>query len=109
MKYLFCPALIFAVIALGGCAHPPMMLGQPRAELVSEDVVVYFIDRPQCNFETVAYLQVDGGYFSLNSLLERMRQQAAEIGASGLYVLHTQRSELKDYRGSAKAIRCLSA
>ena len=61
----------------------------------------------QLTIETIAWMQAEGGYISLNSMLEKMRDQAAELGASGLYVLQTQRSEMKEFGGSAKAIRCL--
>ncbi len=51
---------------------------------------------------------MQGGYLSLQSMVAKMRQQAAEVGASGVYVLETQQSSMKDFRGSAKAIRCLA-
>jgi hypothetical protein len=37
-----------------------------------------------------------------------MQKQAAMVGANGLYVLHTQQLDVKEYLGTAKAIRCLS-
>lgn len=100
--------LIIGLVVLGGCVQPPLIVGQQRAPIAPEDVVVYYIDRPACNFETVAWVQVEGGYISLNSMLTKMRAEAADLGASGLYVLQTQRSEIKEFSGSAKAIRCLT-
>ncbi len=100
---------IALLLLLGSaCAAPALVVGPPRAPLASEDVVVYFVDRPRCNFETLAHLRVQGGYLSLQSMVAKMRQQAAEVGASGVYVLETQQSSMKDFRGSAKAIRCLA-
>ena len=93
---------------IAACATPPLVVGPPRAPLADDDVVVYFIDRPRCNFETLAHLRVEGGYLSLQSMVDKMRAQAADLGASGVYVLETQQSSMKDFRGSAKAIRCLA-
>jgi hypothetical protein len=42
-------------------------------------------------------------------MVEGMRQHAARVGASGLYVLQTQQLEIKEYLGTARAIRCLPA
>ena len=92
-----------------GCAAPPLVVGPPRAPLASDDVVVYFVDRPRCHFETLAHLRVEGGYLSLQSMVDKLRRQAAALGASGVYVLETQQSSMKDFRGSAKAIRCLAS
>ena len=108
MYYLSRLSLLIVIAVLLGCIQPPLMLSQPRDALAVEDVMMYYMERPLCNYETMAYLQAEGGYLSLESMFKNMRKQAARIGASGVYVLHTQRSELKDYRGSAKAIRCLS-
>lgn len=100
---------IAILLLLGsGCADPALVISQPRAPLASEDVVVYFIDRPGCNFETIAHIRVQGGFLSLQSMVDKMRRQAAELGASGVYVIETQQSSMKDFRGSAKAIRCLA-
>jgi len=91
-----------------GCAAPPLVIGKPSASVSKEEVVVYYIDRPRCNFETLAHIRVTGGYFTLDSMLGKMQKQAARVGATGLYVLHTQQLDVKEYLGTAKAIRCLS-
>ena len=108
MKYLRFLILIFGVM-LAGCAQPPLLLSPPGPPLASEEVTIYYPDRPRCDFVTIAHIQVEGGYFSLETMFRKMRQQAAEVGADGLYVLHTQRMAIKEYLGTAKAIRCLSA
>ena len=92
-----------------GCAETPLVIGRPAPSINKEEVVIYYLERPGCSFETVAYLRVTGGYFSLGSMIEKMQEQAAMIGADGLYVLHTQQLEIKEYLGTAKAIRCLPA
>ncbi len=102
-------SITLLMLLLGSaCAERALVVGQPRAALASEDVIVYFIDRPRCDFETLAHIRVTGGYLSLQSMVDKMRRQAAEVGASGVYVLETQQSSMKDFRGSAKAIRCLT-
>ncbi len=101
----FCIAALTSLL-ISACAEPVLITGQARSSVDAKDVVIYYIERPRCNFETVAYIQVSGGYFSLQKMLANMRQQAAEVGASGLYVLHTQQLDVKEYLGVAKAIRC---
>ncbi len=95
-------------LALAACAEPSLVIGTPGPALASEEVVVYYIDRPRCNFETIAHLRAIGGYLSVQSMLAGMRKRAAKLGASGVYVYETQQSSMKDFRGSAKAIRCLT-
>ena len=99
---------VLLTLTLAACAEPALVVGAPGPRLASEEVVVYYIDRPRCNFETVAHLRVTGGYLSLQSMLDEMRRQAAAVGAGGIFVLETQQSSMKDFRGSAKAIRCLA-
>ena len=101
-------AILLLMLVGYGCADPALVIGPPRTAIASEDVAVYFIDRPRCDFETLAHIRVQGGYLSLQSMVDKMRKQAAGVGASGGYVLETQQSSMKDFRGSAKAIRCLA-
>ncbi len=106
MKKIRKSILAVLMSSLVGCAQLPLIVGQPRAEIASEDVIIYYSERPRCNFETIAHIRVTGGYLSLESMLGKMRQQAAEVGASGLYVLQTQQLDVKEFLGTAKAIRC---
>ena len=101
--------LLLSCQLLSGCVEPALVVGQPGTSLSSEAVRIFYIDRPSCNFETIAHIRVTGGYFSLNSMLSNMRQDAAEVGANGLYVLQTQQLHNKEFLGTAKAIRCLPA
>ena len=106
MKKSLLLSLALSSYALSGCINSTLV-GQPGTSIASEDVVLYYIDRPACNFATVAHIQVTGGYYSLGSMLDSMRQQAAMVGADGLYVLQTQQLDIKEFLGTAKAIRCL--
>ena len=109
MKLYSAVKMLLGASLLSGCLQPALVVGPKRAPLASEDVVIYYIERPRCSFETIAHIRAEGGFYSLEGMMTSMRRQAAEIGASGLYVLQMQRSDLKGYRGSAKAIRCLPA
>jgi len=108
MKNYLTPVLLLSSLLSLGCAEPPLVIGQPAASTSKDNVVIYYIDRPRCNFETLAHIRVTGGYFTLESMLGKMQKQAAMVGANGLYVLHTQQLDVKEYLGTAKAIRCLS-
>ena len=87
MKNSLIMAILLSSCSLLACVESNLVVGQPGASIKSEDVVVYFIDRPPCNFETIAHISMNGGYFSLESMVRGMRQQAASVGATGLYVL----------------------
>ncbi len=100
-------AILLSSYSLFACVESNLVVGQPGASIRSEEVIVYFIDRPPCNFETIAHISMNGGYYSLESMVRGMRQQAASVGATGLYVLQTQQLAIKEYLGTAKAIRCL--
>ena len=107
MKNSLILAVLLSSYSLSACVESNLVVGQPGPSIKNEDVVVYFIDRPRCNFETIAHISMNGGYYSLDSLVWGMRQQAASVGATGLYVLQTQKLALMEYLGTAKAIRCL--
>jgi len=108
MKNYLIPVLLLSSLLSLGCAEPPLVIGKPFASIGKDEVIIYYIDRPSCKFETLAYIRVTGGYFTLESMLGKMQKQAAMVGANGLYVLHTQQLDVKEYLGTAKAIRCLS-
>ena len=109
MKYSIPAKIVLLLCLLAGCSVPATIVGQPGEKTRPESVRIYYTQRPQCEFETIALVQVEGSYYSLQSMFDQMRSQAAEVGANGLYVLHTQRLETKEYLGTAKAIRCLPA
>jgi len=109
MKNRLIFTMLFIGAVLGGCAESTLLVGQPGAAIAGEDVVLYYIERPRCNFETVAHIRVSGGYFTLESMFRNMRREAAQLGAGGLYVLETRMLNTREYLGTAKAIRCLSA
>jgi hypothetical protein len=100
--------LILSTCTLYGCINTTV-IGKPEVGITAEEVAIYYIDRPRCDFETIAHIRVSGGFFTLDSMLKSMRRQAAKVGANGLYVLQTQQLDLKEYLGTAKAIRCLAA
>ena len=99
---------LLACLMLVACAQPPLITGRPGAAVDSSEVAIYYAQRPVCRFETVAELSASG-YFSLQSMFSSMRRDAAVLGADAVYVVHTQQTEMKEFLGSAKAIRCLSA
>ncbi len=101
--------LTTSLILLIACAETPLVVGQPGPALAGEEVSIYFAKRPRCDFETIAHLRITGGYFTMESMVKKMRSEAAELGANGLYVLETRQLENREYLATAKAIRCLSA
>ena len=102
--HVYC--LMIALI-LAGCAQPALVTGRTAAALNPDSVEIYYARQPACRFEIVAELSASG-YVSLASMFARMRRDAAALGANALYVVHTQQTEMKEFLGSARAIRCLA-
>ena len=107
MKISPVTSLLLSSLLLSACAEPSLVVGQPGPALSSAEVSIYYIDRPRCDFETVAYIRARGLYFSLQTMFRDMRLKAAQLGADGLYVLQTQQLDTREFLGTAKAIRCL--
>lgn len=95
------------LLLLTGCAQPPLVTGRPSAALSPDSVEIFYARRPVCRYEVVAELSASG-YVSLASMFARMRRDAATLGANALYVVHTQQTAMKEFLGSARAIRCLA-
>lgn len=90
-----------------GCSSEPFVVGKAGPPRSVESVKIYYIDRPDCQFETIAHLVMETPYFSLQGVINAMRQQAAELGAEGLYVEQTQRLPGRDYVATGRAVRCV--
>ncbi len=100
--------LLLSSLLLAACMQPPLIVGTSGAAVDPEQVAVFYARRPACRFETVAELSASG-YFSLRSMFDNLRRDAAALGADAIYVVHTQQTEMKEFLGAAKAIRCLTA
>ncbi len=102
------PIVIFlcVLLLLSGCASQPFIVGSPGEAVQTDSVVVYYAQRPVCEFETIAYLKMENPHLSLQSLVLGMRLEAAKLGADALYVEHTRRLPGRNYVGTGRAIRC---
>ncbi len=99
--------LVTILIFINACAHPVLVVGKTSESIEPDSVQLFYTQRPGCEFETVGYLRIEGGSYSLSSLFKRMQNQAAELGANGVYVIETRRLDILEYIGTARAIRCL--
>ena len=108
LKLLNCKNLIFLglIYAATGCSGTSTRLNYLHESVDVDDVGIFYTQRPTCNYEVIAYLQSSGGYYSLEGLFNNLRKEAAVVGASALYVTHTQRLDIGEYYGSAQAIKC---
>ncbi len=88
---------------------PPMILTGVKTKSIHPDKVrLYFARRPQCSYDTVGYLRINGGYYSRSSLFRAMQRQAAKVGADGVYVQDIRQLDILEFVGTATAIRCSS-
>jgi hypothetical protein len=82
--------LICAVALLASCAASgPVITGTQRAPLTPAEVVIYSAQPPE--FEQIAVLSASsksvfttGGQKSIDKVVERLKEQAAKLGANGL-------------------------
>ncbi len=93
------PALLaLAIAGLAACASAPkpLVTGQARAAIDPAEVSMYY-GPPDVPYEEIAILEVSSGSFTYGennkrqAVLERLRQQAASVGANG--VIFRQSSE----------------
>ncbi|MDO5506370.1 MAG: hypothetical protein Q4F49_08825 [Pseudoxanthomonas suwonensis] len=87
--------LLLAVLLLAACATSrPLVTGTQRAPIDPALVQVYYT-APQVPYEEVARLEVNSGAFSFgdqaktNAIIDRLRRQAASLGANGVILLGT--------------------
>jgi len=81
--------LLFLTL-LGACAAPgPVLIGQPRPAISPDQVKVYWT--PPAAFEPIAELNASshsmftpGGPQQMNKVIDRLKQQAAQLGANGI-------------------------
>ena len=99
--------LVVLSLLTGACSHPVLIVGKTTESIELDKVELFYAEKPGCEFETVGYLRIEGGSYSLASLFRRMQKQAAGIGADGVYVIETRRLGIFEYIGTARAIRCL--
>ncbi len=101
--------VIIASISLIVACAPPMVLTGVKTESIHPDKVrLYFTQRPECDYDKVGYLRINGGYYSQSSLFRAMQRQAAMVGADGVYVQETHQLDILEFVGTATAIRCSS-
>lgn len=87
-------ALLAIALLLAACASRPLVTGTARAPIDPAQVRVYY-SAPPAGYEEIARLEVNSGAFTFgdqnktNAVIERLRRQAAGLGANGVLLLGT--------------------
>ncbi|HEX2792000.1 MAG TPA: hypothetical protein VHN17_16345 [Steroidobacteraceae bacterium] len=89
MKFT-CLLVVAVCVSISGCAPTaPKLTGPPRAPIPVEQVMIY--DLPPANAQDVALLHASshsvfspGGPGATDKVVQRLKVQAAELGANGL-------------------------
>lgn len=100
-------AFAIAVLALAAaaCASSHLLTGQPRPPIDPSQVRVYF-SAPPGGYEEIARLQTGSGAFTygeqnkMNSVMAKLRAEAAKLGANGVLFTGTDDS----YGGSSVGV-----
>lgn len=82
-------SLLLLALALSACASSALVTGTPRAPIDPSQVRVYF-QAPPGRYEEIALLESNSGAFTygeqnkMNSVVAKLRKQAAKLGANGV-------------------------
>ena len=100
------PAVLVVLALVTGCATTSkVMLSPPRPALAAEQVRVYF-SPPPGRYVEIAMLETSSGAFTygeqnkMNSVLTKLRVEAAKLGANGVLVQDT----VNGYGGSSVGV-----
>jgi hypothetical protein len=100
--------LLLVTLTLSACGHQSALILQEAESIEDESRFRLFINRvPDCDFGTIAHLHSRGDYSSGDDLIEDFREEALELGANALSVEFIQRTDLNQYIGNARALRCM--
>lgn len=97
--------LLSLVMMLAACASSHLLTGQPRPPIDPSQVRVYF-SAPPGGYEEIARLQTGSGAFTygeqnkMNSVVAKLRAEAAKLGANGVLFTGTDDS----YGGSSVGV-----
>lgn len=101
-RALLSPVLAAVMLASTGCASTAsVMLAQPRPAIAVEQVRVYY-SPPPGRYEEIALLETSSGGFTygqqnkMNSVIGKLRAEAAKLGANGVLLQGTAH----DFSGS---------
>lgn len=87
--------LSLTVLALAACASSALVTGRPRPPIDPSQVRVYF-SAPPGPYEEIARLQTGSGAFTygeqnkMNSVIAKLRNEAAKLGANGVLFTGTE-------------------
>jgi len=105
IRYL---AGLFLLLFLQACINQGTLItGQEQAAIDEQSVRVYLNERPDCDFEVVGLMDLPGGFFHRARLIDAFRSKAAAMGATAVQVTFVQKIGASEYKGSARALRCL--
>lgn len=94
---IFRSLALLAVLLLAGCASSHLITGTPRPPIDPAQVRVYFTPPPG-GYEEIAQLQTSSGAFTygeqnkMDSVVAKLREEAAKLGANGVLFMGTQNS-----------------
>ncbi len=98
--------LLIGLVLLAACSSQSTVVTGPVAPAIEVTDVRVVHQRPDCDFEEVAWIDVPGNYFSKPRLIDALRGQTAALGADVVQIIDLQRLGSTEYRGTARALRC---
>jgi uncharacterized protein YceK len=107
---MFSRMVVYILVAiLSGCSGiSTVIVGEVGQAVDTDQVRVFYSSQPDCDFEVVAWIQIPGQYPNYESVVKMLQVKAADLGASAVQVTFTQRTGTTTYRGSGRALRCIT-
>ncbi len=93
------------LLALSACASSALVTGKPRPPIAPSEVRLYYTPPPG-GFEEIALLETKSGAFTygeqnkMNSVVAKLREEAAKLGANGVLF----RGTAEGYGGSSVGV-----
>lgn len=81
--------LMLMVLCLAACSSSHMLIGQARPPIDPSQVQIYF-EPPAGGYDKIAYVETASGSFTYgnqnktNSVMTKMKKEAAKLGANGI-------------------------
>ncbi len=101
-------AILLQLLLLASCSQQGVILqADPGSAVAEEQVKVLLNERPACNYEVVAWLEIPGTFYDRSRLIGVFRSKAANLGADFVEITSLQKIGAIEYKGTARALRCV--
>lgn len=96
--------LLLSLFSLNACISDTYQLEQITHSKTK--IKIYYSKLPICQYDVVGTIDINGFYFSKQSLFRKMAEEAEKLNADGVIIGFLEQLDIKEYVASGEAIRC---